>query len=261
MEAVGVTIGIPALFTTCVQCFEYFKTATTQREDYALLLLKLELEQERFLIWGEDIGIGNQDRDEQSLFDGNSRRQDLALRCMHTIRSLLEDAEVLKSKYGVHPVETASRKNNFQSLSSNALKRLRLRLGRSGPGLGILQKTKWAIHDAVNFEKLIRHLRDLITHLIEGAYGSQNTLAETVQGDIASMTDDIGQLRLLSEACGDTYPAWSDIARSAMDISEYDTENGCLNLDPLAICEDDNTAAAERLDALFSEDVGKCTII
>ncbi len=109
MEAAGLSIGIAALFTSCVQCFEYFKAATTLREDFEILLLKLEIEQERFLVWGEDAGIGTDGWEEQSLFNGDSKRQDLVRRCLDAIRRLLENAEDLKSQYGVRSTAPVTR--------------------------------------------------------------------------------------------------------------------------------------------------------
>ena len=52
-----------------------------------------------------------------------------------------------------------------------------------------------------------------------------------VQDDIACMVDDISSLRLLSEACEDDYPTWSDIAKSAIDASAVGTIDGELAMD------------------------------
>ncbi|KAL8863658.1 MAG: hypothetical protein Q9178_000341 [Gyalolechia marmorata] len=217
MEATGLSIGIAALFTSCVQCFEYFKAATTLREDFEILLLKLEIEQERFLVWGEDAGIGTDDWEEQSLFNGDSKRQDLVRRCLDAIRRLLENAEDLKSQYGGQPT--------------------------------ILQKTRWVIHDAAKFGKLIKHLRDLINSLREDGHGPLDTLEEKMKIDIAYMIDDIGKLRLLPEACGDVYPQWSETARSAIDASELGTEGEYIENYPLAQIQGSDTVNIENIDA------------
>ncbi|KAI4278546.1 MAG: hypothetical protein L6R38_005235 [Xanthoria sp. 2 TBL-2021] len=254
MEAAGLSIGIAALFTTCVQCFEYFKAATTLQADFEILLLKLEIEQERFLVWGEDTGIGNSDWDENSLFNGDPKRQDLVRRCLDAIRGLLDNAEDLKSKYGVQPTSPVTRSTDHRSISSNALKRLRLRFGRSQDKPTILRKTKWVIHDAAKFGKLIEHLRDLINGLKKDGHGPRDTLQEKVQTDIAYMIDDIRQLRLLSEACEDAYPEWSDTARSAIDASELGTEGGYLKNDPLAQLRGTNVMDFDDLPTHFGDE-------
>lgn len=234
VEPISLSIGIAALFTACIQCFEYFKAATTLREDFEILLLKLELEQERLLIWGENLGIGGQDWSEVQMFKGDSKRQNLSRRCLHTIKTLLQDAETLKITYGLQLV-TGTTNAGTQSISSNALKRLRVRLGRSSNGLGMLYKTRWAIHDAAKFQKLINHVRDLVDGLMGDILGSQGSHDEKVQNDIASMADDISKLRLVSEACSDVYPKWSDIASRAIDISEIGTKTGYLTNDSIAL--------------------------
>jgi len=228
VEPISLSIGIAALFTTCIQCFEYFKAATTLRKDFGILLLTLELEEERLLIWGEVIGIGSKDWSEDLTFKGESKRQDLARRCLAAIKSLLEDAEGLKSTYGVQPAAATARSASRQSITSNALKRFRVRLGRSPNKIGVLDQTRWAIHDAAKFQKLIGHLRDMIDGLMRDASVPQDTHDERIQDDIASMIDDISSLRLFSEACGDVYPTWSATARTAIDASELGTTDGHL---------------------------------
>lgn len=81
VEPISLSIGIAALFTTCIQCFEYFKAATTLRKDFGILLLTPELEEERLLILGEVIGIGSKDWSE-----------DLTLRAKVSVKILRGDA-------------------------------------------------------------------------------------------------------------------------------------------------------------------------
>ena len=222
VEPISLSIGVTALFTTCIECFEYFKAATTLQQDLNILLLKLELEQERLLVWGEIVGIGNEEWDQEPAPEGTSNRRNLVQKCLSTIKSLLEDADTLKSKYDPRSTAAAVNAPSHQTLSSNALKRFRVRLGRSSKGLGVLQKTVWAIHDAAKFEKLVANLRDLIGGLVREA-PEKLAIDDQVQRDIASMTDDIASLRLVSEACEDAYPVWSEMARSAIAASEIAT--------------------------------------
>jgi len=135
--------------------------------------------------------------------------------------------------YGLQPTAATAKAVSHHSISSNALKRLRVRLARSSDGLGVLEKTRWAIHDAAKFQNLIGHLRDLIDGLMRGAPRPQDTHDKKVKDDIASMADDISRLRLFSAACEDKYPTWSKTARSAIDASEIVTIDGYLANDRL----------------------------
>ena len=101
VEPLHLSIGIAALFTACIQYFEYFKAATALREDFEILLLKSELEQERLLLWGENLGIGGEDWSEEQMFKGDGQGQNLSRRCLHTNKILQQDAETLKITYGL----------------------------------------------------------------------------------------------------------------------------------------------------------------
>ena len=51
---------------------------------------------------------------------------------------------------------------------------------------------------------------------------------QKIKDDIASMLDDISGLKLVQEACEESYPSWHDAASAAIDASEVDTVDGCL---------------------------------
>ena len=58
MDGISLSIGIATLFTTCIECFEHFKAASDLRRSYEVLPVKLEIQQERQLVWGDVVGIG-----------------------------------------------------------------------------------------------------------------------------------------------------------------------------------------------------------
>ena len=127
----------------------------------------------------------------------------------------------------------------------------------------MVEKTRWAIHDAAKFQKLIGHVRDLTDGLMRDAPGPQETHDEKVQNDIASLVDDIPRLRLFSEACEDDYPEWSDTARSAIDASEIGAADSLLandRLEQYQTVNNENTLGNARgthdLPTWFGDDKG-----
>lgn len=56
VEPISLTIGIASLFSTCVKCFDYFKAAQSLAENLKILLVKLDTEKTRLLIWGNAVG-------------------------------------------------------------------------------------------------------------------------------------------------------------------------------------------------------------
>ena len=235
VEPVSLSIAIATLFTTCIECFEYFKAAKGFEQQFEVLLVKLEYQQERLLVWGELAGVSNEKRFHvKPLSESEHKRQQLTKRCLDKIHELFKDTENLKSKYGVRaytpPVDTTP----HSGISSNALKRFRLRLGRPNQALSTLDKTRWAIHHETKFQKLVQDIRDLIDCLMTEVPVSPELQEEKVQDDIASMVDDIQSLHLFQEACKDDYPEWLTAASAAIDTSEVATQ--------------DNRLAGERLE-------------
>ncbi len=224
MEPISLGIGIAALFTTCIECFERFKTAKGFEQNFEVLSVKLEYQQERLLVWGDLLGIGTRGcSDLDPILENDFNIQDLTKRCLASIRNLLKDTEKLKSKYGLR---VYTPENDFvpqSGISLNALKRFRLRQGRQPQGPGLLDKTRWAIHDETKFQKLVDDIRDLIDGLNETVPVSRELEEQKVQDDIASMVDDIQSLHLFQEACKEDYPRWWTAASAAIDASDVAT--------------------------------------
>ena len=60
MESIGFGISIVALaslFSTCVECFDYFRLGQAFDRDFEILLVQLDLEKFRLLNWGNSVGI------------------------------------------------------------------------------------------------------------------------------------------------------------------------------------------------------------
>lgn len=224
VEPISLSIGVAALFTTCIECFEYFKAARGFEQHFELLLVKLEYQQERLLVWGDLAGICNgEQRSVGPISESDHKRQELTKRCLDSIEHLLKDTETLKSKYGLRAYTSTNDTAPQSGISSNALKRFRLRLGRHSQGSSVLDKTRWAIHHETKFQKLVKDIRDLIDGLMITVPVSPELQEQKVQDDIASMVDDIQSLHLFQEACKDDYPKCWTAASAAIDASEVAT--------------------------------------
>ena len=234
VEPVSLSIAIATLFTTCIECFEYFKAAKGFEQHFEVLLVKLEYQQERLLVWGDLAGVCNEKRcDVKPISESEHKRQDLTKRCLDSIHRLLKDTETLKSKYGVREYTPATDSAPKSGISSNALKRFRLQVGRQSQGPSALEKTRWAIHDETKFQKLVQDIRDLVDCLTTDVPVSLELQEQKVQDDIASMVDDLQSLHLFQEACKDDYPDWWNAASAAIDASEVATQDDRLADDRL----------------------------
>lgn len=226
VEPVSLSIAIATLFTTCIECFECFKAAKGFEQHFEVLLVKLEYQQERLLVWGDLAEVCNERRHNVNpISENENKRQDLTKRCLDSIHRLFKDTEILKTKYGVRAYTSAIDTAPHSGISSNALKRFRLRLGRHNQPPSVFEKTRWAIHDETKFQKLVQDIRDLIDCLMAEVPVSRELQEQKVQDDIASMVDDIQSLHLFKEACKDEYPKWWTAASAAIDASEVATQD------------------------------------
>lgn len=216
------SLGVAALFKNCIECFELFKTASDFERKYELLLVKLEIEQERLLVWGDVVGLGERQRDIAAVLDG---KESIVRRGLGNISKILEDTDFLQSRYGVQRATLDGPIRDSKGLTASALKRFRLRFGREGPG--VIKRAQWAISDASKFETLVRDIRELITGLT--AIIPAETHTQKIEDDIANLVDDLETLEILSEACEDEYPSLHKAASLAIDASEHGTYTARLS--------------------------------
>lgn len=173
---------------------------------------------------GDLAGVCNgEQQNAGSRSESDHKRQDLTKRCLDSIQHLLKDTETLTNKYGLRAYTPADDTLPQSGISSNALKRFRLRLRQQSQGPGVLDKTRWAIHDETKFQKLVDDIRDSIDGLNEMVPVSSELEEQKVQDDIASMVDDIQSLHLFQEACKNDYPKWWTAASAAIDASDVTT--------------------------------------
>ena len=69
MTGVGETfgaIGLATIFSTCVECFGYFRAAQRMEKDCDILLVKIDIEKTRLLVWGQTVSLLNTSTHQQS---------------------------------------------------------------------------------------------------------------------------------------------------------------------------------------------------
>jgi hypothetical protein len=84
VEPVSLIIGVVALaslFSTCIECFDYFKAGQVLEEDFELLLVKLNVEKTRLLIWGNAVCVLKPEGEGRVADLSNSQKTELIGRC------------------------------------------------------------------------------------------------------------------------------------------------------------------------------------
>jgi len=229
MEAIGLTIGIASLFSTCIDCFEIFQAVKDYDEYVDIILVKLDLEKTRLLIWGDGVGIMKRAGDGRAPELDDDSKAPTVQRCLERIKSLLSTFDTFQAEYGLRRSDpTLTQKSAVaQLLSSSSLAMFKLTARRfwvrnkASPS-SILPKIKWAIHEKEKFEGLINHLKDFIDGLNEIVPIQREMQDQIIQEDISAIID-VSQLRLIEAACEGSYRTWSEKASQIIHDSEVGT--------------------------------------
>ena len=240
MDPVSTALGIVSLgslFSTCIECLGYFTDARDFDKDRNVLLVKLDFERNKLLIWGNAMGILNEPGESILTTLGQAKdafqRSSFLLEC---IISLLTDAESLQQKYGLRNSDGTESRRNWSIVSKSnlevfrpTLKRFLLRNPKETDNRKhrIWSKIKWAIFDKQKFQSLINDLKDLVDQLFMIDFGKVRPVDAAkldlhMRADI-ELVDDLVALSLVQEASEDSYRAWSQHAASVIEASELGT--------------------------------------
>ena len=246
MDGVSLAVGLFSLFSTCVECFEYFEAARGFSVHYAQILTKLELQKIRLLAWGDAVGVLNAENEDQAL---QIRDIPIIEKTLHQIKGLLLDANNLQQKYGVTestadasedpPVNQRPQDEVMRTLGlvrgSNILSKHSSfwKKYKSKPRPRPVAKTVWAIRDKAKFEDPIEDLKGFIDDLNDlreiispEKVRKQNGIIRLDIESIPSATlPDINNLRIIEASCSDVYPDWAEAARSQIAASELATRD------------------------------------
>jgi hypothetical protein len=233
VELVSLTIDVVALaslFSICIECFDYFKAGQALEEDFELLLVKLDVEKTRLLIWGNAVGILKSEGEGRVSELNNSQKLELVGRCLESIKSLLSDTDKFQNLYGLRSSADAEKDSrNYSILSINSMsvfwvsyRRFWARFAGNQGLLTLAMRTRWAIHDKTKFEGLVHHLKGLIDGLNRVVLVKRETQDEIMHDDIVLILD-ISKLRLIQSACEGSYTTLSKAASSVIATSEFGT--------------------------------------
>lgn len=227
VEALG-AVSLATLFSTCVQCFGYLRASKRMEKDIDILLVRLDIEKIRLLVWGDSVGVLDASVRQQGSPIRNGERIELLFKSLKSIEGSFNRCRELVKTYGLtKDVEDNGRRIEFLSYGSmilfkKAVRRFWIRNPACVPEHSLLPKIKWAIYKKESFQGFVNDLKDLIDGLYEVASISRDPLDKRVTGEIESLTD-IDQLRLIEAATEDSYRAWSSVASSVIEASETGT--------------------------------------
>jgi hypothetical protein len=229
LEIPGFLIGVAGLFSSCVDAFTYFKLAQHASREIEVVLLKLDIEKTRLLIWGDNVGIYSARHQDPRLLD--ERIVELIRRILSQIESLLTDSEKLRTSYGVRTLDTPLNRA-VDYVSSKSLAVFRTSASRfwsrnaskvAAESLGTrFARTKWAIYERERFQLLVNDLSHFVDKLFELFGIALEVQDRVIIEDIESILD-LSHLHIIEEATEDSYRVYSQAAASTRASTEAGT--------------------------------------
>jgi len=228
LEIPAFVIGVAGVFTSCVDAFGYFKLYQNATRDIEVVLLKLDIEKARLLIWGENVGIFSANHCNSQLLD--ERVAELIRQILAQIQELLTDSEKLRTSYGVRTLDSplsravdyisAKSLAIFRPSASRFLTRNVTRLSGFARG-NPASRTRWAIHERQKFQELVIDLSHFVDRLFELINISREIVDRVIIEDIESIVD-VSRLAIVEEAT-ENHTAYFEAARSAKASTEAGT--------------------------------------
>ncbi|KAK6540704.1 hypothetical protein TWF694_008096 [Orbilia ellipsospora] len=171
-EPFGIVSGalsVAAIFTTCVDCFNYVQLGRRFGKDYQTSLLTLNVVQLRLSRWGEAINIYN----DPQLGNPNATKKEVqaAKDVLLQILLLFADTEKLSKKFKLE----ATRSEDLSVYSATDIDPVVMSLAnkmrdlafRRQKDASLLKVTRWALYNRQKFRELISDITTLVDGLEE----------------------------------------------------------------------------------------------
>ena len=228
VEIPAFVIGVAGIFTSCIDAFNYFKFYQGATRDIEVVLLRLDIEKARLLIWGENVRILSANPCGSPLL--NPGMAELIEDILKMIQDLLTDSEKLRTQYGVRAsdlsvprmVDYISKKSLaiFTPLRSGFVARNSSALASFTRG-SAAARTRWAIHDREKFQGLVIDLAHFVDRLFELARIDREIPDRVIVEGIESIVD-VSHLTIVEEGT-ENYPTYLEAARTARASTEAGT--------------------------------------
>jgi hypothetical protein len=212
-------VGLAALVTTCVDCFEYIQFGRQFGKDFQACLVTIDVVKIRFERWAASVGAFQDGTDTQTSLKIAATEKELktAKALLGDILIIFEDVQRVSQRFKLkaeeedqpdrllvydHDSVDSGLEPSFEKLHKWSLAVTKMRQKRTGVG----RKISWALYEKKHFERLIDDIKDKVESLETVFPAAEKTLLETRQqlctAEISELKDS-STLALLQKTAGD----------------------------------------------------------
>ncbi|KAK8054582.1 hypothetical protein PG994_009649 [Apiospora phragmitis] len=178
-------LSVAALFTDCVDCFEYVQLGRHFGQDFERCRLKLDIAQTRLSRWGEVVAIHEDPRFATTLPADAPTRQ--AQFILEELDLLFQSIRKKSQRYelGAKPDDLAIwRDEDMRAVARQLHQRLGEIVLRRQKQTSLVKKVAWALYDGKQFDKLIEQIAGFVDDL-------EAPRRQLVQVEIEEVNDEV----------------------------------------------------------------------
>lgn len=165
------TVGLAALFQSCIELFDRFELGRNFASDYRLARTKIGLLHARLSRWGGVLCVEAPGYEHPALRQNWQSEQDIIASSLNGIRDLFQNASLLAGKYDSSTSKPKTvtiglfRKRDSVVAASGSAQVIRLPAWSS-----IAKRTRWAVHHKSKLDGFVQDLSFLIENLEKVKY-------------------------------------------------------------------------------------------
>lgn len=189
--------GIPGIFKSCVDCFQYVRLGRRFGKDYGVCVAKLEAAHIRLTRWGEPLGLLQDKVEVQGPFTDEDIIR--AYELLGLIKATFEEAQEAAAKYA------DSRRKKGKDKELKLIDEEQMELGSSikllvtslksvskerQRNLSLPRKITWALYGKDSFDSLIGDIVTLTSNLVELFPSNERRMKELCQEEVNNLGDE-----------------------------------------------------------------------
>jgi hypothetical protein len=201
MEPVSLTvsaIGLAALFSNAVDCFEYIKLGRNFGTHFQSCLLKLDNARLRLSRWGQAAGLSGTVEDTQPLQQLALPAEDIlkAGKMLRQVLDVFADAEGVSTKFKTFAspddssLSLCDEQKELNTLGTTLHEKMRALSVKRQNRTHLPEKAKWALYEEKHFRRLIEDITELVNGLIDLVPSLQIAQRELCEREVAELGDD-----------------------------------------------------------------------